>query len=260
MKEIDGAIIIEPNDCVQVVKGQDIGTIGIVISTQGSELLCWGRTPASVPGTMAFTFKVNDYECMYIGKGRIRPKSKAEEQQAIPEPKMPQGAVRSLSGAKTPPQPQTPPTPRTAPRPAPSPAPSAAKPAFGVDSESIDLRPRPTKGDDVNPEMLKPVVFAGPNAREMHGRPTHPEALRTEQTQVSVEPPQTQTITPTQNEQPRPQPEAPKKKVQRKNIFRKNARKGNKRRASLGIPVEGTSGVPGEDSLRQASPPPKTQD
>lgn len=258
MKEIDGAIIIEPNDCVQVVKGQDIGTTGIVISTQGSELLCWGRTPSSVPGTMSFTFKANDYECMYIGKGRIRPKSKAEEQQAIPEPKMPQGAVRSLSGAKTPPQPQTPPTPRTAPRPAPSPAPSAAKPAFGVDSESIDLRPRPTKGDDVNPDLLKPAVFAGPNAREMHGRPTHPEALRnSEPNQVAVEP--TPNPQP-QNERPEYKQEAPKKKVQRKNIFRKGARKGNKRRASLGIPMEGTSGVPGEGALRQASPPPETQD
>ena len=257
MKEVNGEIIIEVNDCIQVIKGPDIGTFGIVLSTQGSELLCWGRAPSSVPGAGSWTFKAQSYQCMHIGKGRIRPKAKSEEEKKPSG--MPVAASRLQSGVQPPPEPRKareqprdnpePPAPKP-----PPPEPATTQPQMGgaPDSEALDLKPKPRKGDDVDPKLLKPAVFAGPNAREIHGKPQHPEVLvPTEpQTQGAVDAEDSGTQQSGGEPAAAPAP-AKTKKVSRRRKVRKTGGKRKQARRSLGIPLEGKGAVQGGEAVQQ---------
>lgn len=244
MKEKNGQIIIEENDCVQIVKGPNAATIGIVVSIQGNELKIWGRTP-SIPGKAGepYSCMIGSADVMYVGKGRLRPMKQGEQQKKIEKAPAPIAQSSALAPPKPPPQE---PAPRSAPflqstqekqlervkAFVPDPTPSHPRIGGDVpDSDSIDLRPRPTRGDDIDPKLLEPVVFPGVSARDLHGKPLNPTALVQTEEQSQAQQPQQQ---PVENEQQRQNTQVPKAESK---VPRRRGRP-KKVRPSLGIPLE----------------------
>ena len=249
MREENGQIIIEPNDCIQVIKGPHQGTLGIVLDIKGMQLTCWGRQPAG-PGAAAYTFTVDSVLCMYIGKGRIKPVPKGSPVRTVEQAVAASAQQEAPKTAQEPPQPR--PAPKTVPqpqKPREQPVPSPVQPKKeeitpnrgalakvemgGVDSDMIDLRPKPKLADDLDPELLKPVVFSGLNSREMHGLPNPPPPVAQPQPQPQ----------PDEQGQPKPKRVNPfrkkAKKVSRRRKVLPGGRKGKQERQSLGVPLEG---------------------
>ena len=61
----------EINDTIQVSRGKDCATIGVVIEITGSELVCWGRTPTE-GGAKQYTFRVSMTDALFIGRAKMQ--------------------------------------------------------------------------------------------------------------------------------------------------------------------------------------------
>ncbi|MGW8177655.1 MAG: hypothetical protein ACWGQW_02505 [bacterium] len=254
MKNKNGQIIIEENDCVQIAKGDNTATLGIVLRVSGQELVIWGRSAHTEDAKgVQFTVRCNAADVFYVGKGKLRPLREGEEKrQALPGNN--QAAARPAMGMAPPNPPPNEPEPRSAPftpaqqekRQLPPKAaslpPEEPKVKSGIggsvppDSDSIDLRPRPTKGEDVDPKLLKPAVFSGPNARDIHGRPLNTAPIH------KTEQPVVQQVT--SHERPAEAKENPfgipaRKKVKAARKVRKGIRRRKTRTSDVGIPVAG---------------------
>lgn len=172
MKNENGRITYEVNDCVQIVFGSDICTLGIVMEVIDDNLTIWGAAPSYFK-ERAYTIGVKADNVRYIGPGKKRPLRPGEQHtdsnQQHPPP-------RSRTLRPNPPRfPQQQQQPRPTPPPPPPPE-EAAAPQFGaVDVESIQIPRPPANYPEPTPEMLQPAEFHRPSSAEIHelARPKH---------------------------------------------------------------------------------------
>lgn len=179
----DGSFEFEINDTIQVVRGEDLGTFGIVCDVAGPQLNCWGRVPAQY-GSAAYEFQVNINNVMYVGKGKIRPLKPGEIKRTIEEASQLAAPAQAISHARIPKAP-----PNLPPPPAERSEGRGQLVAFGkVDSDQIDTRPHPPAQDNLDPKMLSPAVFRGPSALEAHGiTPSAPPGLPKEPAHETIQ-------------------------------------------------------------------------
>lgn len=154
---------IKEDDVVQVVRGVEWGSLGVVMSIQWPSLNLWCRTPGSSEKLV-----VNADDVEVIGKAKIRPLKEGERPVPVP-PISARGSGPPQSSPPAPQQADTGPAPINQPQPASEVAQAAHAPAVNQNAQA--------GGDSPEDPLMGPAVFHGPSASEAP-RPSRHETLQ----------------------------------------------------------------------------------
>jgi len=157
-------------DVVQVVKGRNLGVLGIVTSVMGNDVGCWGVAPDDL-NNRRYRFSASMDALRVVGGAYVRPVSKTTGSAPSPRP-VPQAETPAPPPA---PPPKPTPEPKPQPKPVPQPQPAAhGTPHFGADSSNFKPPMPHVAQEPIDPELLKPAVFKRPSAHDLIQRSPEP--------------------------------------------------------------------------------------
>lgn len=165
-------------DVVQVVKGRNLGVLGIVTSVMGNDVGCWGVAPDDL-NNRRYRFSASMDMLRVVGGAFVRPVSKTTGSvPAAAKTPAPAPTPKPAPPPPPPPAPPPPPQPKPQPKPAWPPASDASPhgtPHFGADSSNYKPPVPQSFQEPIDPELLKTAIFKRPSAHDLIPKTPQPQ-------------------------------------------------------------------------------------